>query len=361
MEKMTLSSKARAAQSPTEKWMRYLGFPGGIALFLLIFYLPGGAGLSAAAQAGAACFALALVWWVTEPFPTYVTSLVLMFLLLVTRTSNAKAIMDVLGMEVIWLNLLAFILSSMLVKTRLAKRMALWLVVRFGHKATWALLAFLVLQLALAPLIPATAARCVMTLPLMIVVAAIYGSTEATPNAFGKNLMLLNLACISVLSSITMTGSSANLIAVGLIQTMGGHRVYYMDWMRVGAPVAILTMVLMWILGQKLLFRMKPGGTGSPGRGRPGSGAPAVRSHGPPRVPGEEGHRHLRPGAVPLDDRRLPPALVRGGDHRAVRRPARGRHRAIPALGRPAVGRGRHPLAPAHLQRRRLRRRAGPG
>jgi anion transporter len=256
MEKMTLSSKARAAQSPTEKWMRYLGFPGGIALFLLVYHLPGGAGLSAAAQSGAACFALALVWWVTEPFPTYVTSLVLMFLLLVTRTAGAKAIMDVLGMEVIWLNLLAFILSSMLVKTRLAKRMALSLILRFGRKASWALLAFLLLQLALAPLIPATAARCVMTLPLMIVVAAIYGSTEETPNAFGQNLMLLNLACISVLSSITMTGSSANLIAVGMIQSMSGHRVYYVDWMRVGAPIAILSMVLMWILGQKLLFRI---------------------------------------------------------------------------------------------------------
>lgn len=256
MEKMTLSSKARDAQSASERWMRYLGFPGGIALFLLVYYLPAGAGLSAAAQAGAACFALALVWWVTEPFPTYVTSLVLMFLLLVTRTAGAKAIMDVLGMEVIWLNLLAFILSSMLVKTRLAKRMALWLILRFGRRASWALLAFLLLQLALAPLIPATAARCVMTLPLMIVVAAIYGSTEEKPNAFGKNLMLLNLACISVLSSITMTGSSANLIAVGMIQSMGGHRVYYVDWMRVGAPIAIMTMVAMWILGQKLLFRI---------------------------------------------------------------------------------------------------------
>jgi di/tricarboxylate transporter len=31
-----------------------------------------------------------------------------------------------------------------------------------------------------------------------------------------------------------------------------------MDWMRLGAPVAIVTMLLMWILGQKLLFRIKP-------------------------------------------------------------------------------------------------------
>lgn len=256
MEKMTLSSAPRAAQGSTERWMRYLGFPGGIAAFLFLFYFPFDAGLSASAQSGVACFALALVWWITEPFPTYVTSLVLMFLLLVTRTAGSKAIMDVLGMEVIWLNLLAFILAGMLVKTRLAKRMALWLVLKFGHKAGWALLAFLLLQLALAPLIPATAARCVMTLPLMLVVAAIYGSTEETPNAFGRNLMLLNLICISILSSMTMTGSSANLIAVGLIQTMGGHRVYYMDWVRLGAPIAITTAVLMWLIGSKILFRI---------------------------------------------------------------------------------------------------------
>jgi anion transporter len=254
MDKMTLSSKVRAAQNGTEAWMRYLGFPLGILVFLAVFYLPGGAGLSGGAQAGAASFLLALVWWVTEPFPTYVTSLVLMFLLLVTRAAEPKEIMDVLGMEVIWLNLLAFILGAMLVKVRLAKRMALWMITRFGRRAPSALLAFVVIQLVLAPLIPATAARAVMTLPLMIVVAAIYGATQETNNNFGRNLFLLNLMGISVLSSMTMTGSSANLIAVGLIETMGGERVYYVDWARLGTPIAVTTMLLMWLIGRKWLF-----------------------------------------------------------------------------------------------------------
>jgi sodium-dependent dicarboxylate transporter 2/3/5 len=256
MDRMSLSSKPREAQDRTEKWMRYLGFPGGILLFLAILYLPPGAGLSASAQAGAACFALALVWWVTEPFPTYVTSLVLMFLLLVTRVATDKAIMYVLGMDVIWLNLLAFILSSMLVKVKLAKRMALWLILRFGRKASHALVAFLILHMILAPLIPATAARAVMTLPLIVVVAAIYGATEENNNNFGRNLLLLNLCCISILSSMTMTGSAANLIAVGMIQTMADQRVYYVDWVKVGAPIAVATMFIMWWIGQKLLYRI---------------------------------------------------------------------------------------------------------
>lgn len=258
MDKMSLSAKTRAAQSGTEAWMRYLGFPLGILVFLAIFYLPSGAGLSGAAQAGAACFMLALVWWVAEPFPTYVTSLVLMFLLLVTRTAGPKDIMEVLGMEVIWLNLLAFILGSMLVKVKLAKRMALWMVAKFGRTATQALFAFVIIQLVLAPLIPATAARAVMTLPLMIVVAAIYGATQESNNNFGRNLFLINLIGISVLSSMTMTGSSANLIAVGLIESMSGERVYYMDWARVGTPIAIVAMLLMWVIGRKWLFPISP-------------------------------------------------------------------------------------------------------
>ncbi|TAK17994.1 MAG: sodium:sulfate symporter [Acidobacteria bacterium] len=260
LDKMPLSSGGRAMEGRRDRWMRYLGFPAGIAVFLLLFYYPFSDGLSSAGQAGLACFALALVWWVTEPFPTYVTSLMLMFLLLVTKVSAPKPILDVLGLDVIWLNLLAFILSGMLLKTRLARRMALWLVLRFGATARWALFAFLLLQLALAPLIPATAARCVMTLPLMLTVATIYGSTEEHPNAFGKNLLLMNLMGISILSSVSMTGSSANLIAVGLIDTMGGVRIHYMDWMRLGAPVAVATALIMWAIGPRLIFPIAPEG-----------------------------------------------------------------------------------------------------
>ena len=62
MDKMTLSSAGRAAQSPTELWTRYLGLPAGILVFLLFYYLPLGPGISAAGQAGIACFLLALVW-----------------------------------------------------------------------------------------------------------------------------------------------------------------------------------------------------------------------------------------------------------------------------------------------------------
>lgn len=256
MDSFSLSPRARATTSTADRWMRRLGLPAGIIVFLALWLAPTPAGLTAAGQSAAAAFALALVWWVTEPMPTHVTSLVLMVLLVAFRASDPTSVMAVFGLDVIWLNLLAFILAAMLVKTHLAKRLALVLMEKFGRRASWALAAFVVLQLVLAPLIPATAARAAITLPIMIAVAAIYGSTAAHPTNFGRNLFLLNLAGISILSSTVMTGSAANVMAVGFIESLGGHRVYYTDWLIASAPIAILTVAIAWFVSPKFIFRL---------------------------------------------------------------------------------------------------------
>jgi sodium-dependent dicarboxylate transporter 2/3/5 len=258
MDSFTLSARQHPPASATDRWLRRIGLPAGIVVFLVLDLMPVPAGLTAAGQVCIAAFMLALVWWITEPIPTYVTSLVLMVVLVALRGWDATSVLGVLGMDVIWLNILAFILSAMLVKTRLAKRLALLLISRFGRRASWALGAFVVVQLVLAPLIPATAARAALTLPLMMAVAAIYGSTSEHPTAFGRNLFLLNLTAISVLSSTVMTGSAANLLAVGFIQKLGGHRVYYTDWLVASAPVAILTVLAAWYLGPRVIFPIAP-------------------------------------------------------------------------------------------------------
>ncbi len=258
LDRHKLSVIPKRKPSKSERWMKYLGFPAGLAVFLALYYMPAPGGLSAAGQVVMAAFALALVWWVTEPVPTFVTSLGLIMLLVCLDGWDQKSALSVLGLDVIWLNVMAFVLSSILVKTDLAKRLALVLITRFGRSSGSALLAFVVLQLALAPLIPATAARTVMTLPLMMVVAAIYGARGDHPNNFGRNLFLQNLVGINIFSSGFMTGSAANLIAVMFLTTMAGEKVYYTDWMFASLPVALAAMLLAWYLGPKYLFPVKP-------------------------------------------------------------------------------------------------------
>ncbi|MGE3277667.1 MAG: SLC13 family permease, partial [Vicinamibacterales bacterium] len=254
LERYRLSVVVERPVGPAERWMRAIGLPVGPAVFALLLMLPLPAGLTGQGRAALASFALALIWWVSEPVPTHVTSLVLLVLLILTGAWDEAHVLGVLGLDVIWLNVMAFILSAILIKTHLAKRLALLLLVRFGHRAPTTLLAMLVVQLALAPLIPATAARAVMTLPLMLVVAAIYRSTAQAPTNFGRNLFLQNLQGINIFSSGFMTGSTANLIAVGFILTMGHTHVYYTDWMSASLPVALAAMALSWWIGPRVLL-----------------------------------------------------------------------------------------------------------
>ncbi len=252
-----LSTIPERQPTAAERWMKYLGFPAGLIVFLSLYFMPTPLGLTLSGQAVLACFSMALVWWVCEPFPTYLTSLLLLIALVFTDAWDQDHVLGVLGYDVIWLNVMAFILSSILVKTNLARRMALNLIIHFGHKASTMLLAFIILQLCLAPLIPATAPRAVMTLPLMLVVAAIYGSTSDKSNNFGRNLFLQNLLGINIFSSGFMTGSTANLIAISLILSMSGQKVFYTDWMFASLPVVLVTMGIAWVLGPKLLFPLK--------------------------------------------------------------------------------------------------------
>jgi sodium-dependent dicarboxylate transporter 2/3/5 len=238
----------------SERWMRYLGFPVGVAVFLALYLMPTPVGLTSSAQGAIASFALALIWWVTEPFPTYVTSLCLMALLVFLNAWDSEHVLGVLGLDVIWLNVMAFVLSSILIKTNLAKRLALALIVRFGHSAWSMLLAFTLLQLALAPLIPATAARAVMTLPIMLVVAAIYGASAESPSNFGRSLFLQNMFGINVFSSGFMTGSTANLIAIAFISGMAGRKIYYTDWLVANLPVVVIAGFFSWVIVPRLLF-----------------------------------------------------------------------------------------------------------
>lgn len=251
-----ISDATKKEATRTESWLKYLGLPLSILVFSLIYFMPTPNGLMVSGQIVLASFAMALVLWLTEPIPAHITSIILMCFLVVLGGWDEESVLGTLGLDVIWLNLGSFILCSVLVVTGVAKRVAMMLIYKFGKTAMTASFAFIVVQFILAPLIPATAARTVMTLPLMVLVAAIFGSTENNPNNFGSFLMLNNLHGISIFSSAFLTGSACNIIATGLIFTMTGTRIYYTDWLLGALPIALVLILLSWWIGGKVLFKM---------------------------------------------------------------------------------------------------------
>ncbi|HAQ65176.1 MAG TPA: sodium:sulfate symporter [Bacteroidales bacterium] len=266
-----------------EKWMAILGPPLALLLFLLFAFvikLPfldhidpevlsesarkafDKVGPEMFARNNAwmlAIFVAAIILWITEAIPNYLTSLILIISLVLTGVLPEKQAYAQLGHEVMWLNIMSFVLASMLVVTGIAKRFALWFIIRFGKNASTIFLSFIVINVVLSAFISATTAKAAILLPIFMVMAAIYGARSGgSRNNFGRSIVLQNLLYINIGASGFMTGSGANLLAVSLIVGATGSSVFFSDWLMAMFPVSIGLMLIGYLLAMKVFFPLKP-------------------------------------------------------------------------------------------------------
>lgn len=270
-------------KSTVELWMARIGGPLAIFVFVILNWLIdipflsnidpstlgkdalerfnelGSEGFSRANFAMLAIFAGAIILWITEAVPNYLTSLILIIAMVLTNVVAEVDAYHQLGHKVMWLNILSFILASMLVKTKVAKRFALWFIVRFGKNASSIFLSFIVINIVLSVFISATTAKAAILLPIFMVIAAVYGATGGkSRNNFGRNLILQNLFQINIAASGFITGSGANLLAGAMIAgAIGSPDFLYFDWMVAAFPIAVLLIFIGYIVGTKYVFPLK--------------------------------------------------------------------------------------------------------
>ena len=207
-----------------------------------------------------AIFAAAIILWITEAIPNYLTSLIVILMIVLTGVTSDKEAYAQLGHPVMWLNILSFILASMLVKTQVAKRFAIWFVLKFGKSASGIILSFIVINLVLSAFISATTAKAAILLPIFMVVAAIYGASQGKRNNFGRNLVLQNLFQINLGANSFLTGSGATLLAGSLIAgALGIGAFSYQDWFKCAFPMNLILILIGWFVGSKIFFRLKKG------------------------------------------------------------------------------------------------------
>ena len=202
-----------------------------------------------------AIFLAAIVLWITEAIPSYLTALLVILGLVLTEVTSQKEAFAQLGHPVMWLNILSFVLASMLVKTRVAKRLALWFILKFGNSASGIFFSFLVINLVLSAFISATTVKAAILLPIFMVIAAVYGASEGKRNNFGRNLVLQNLFQVNVGASGFLTGAGAHLLAASLIGgAMGITSIGYSDWFIASFPMTVILLLIGWWVGVKLIF-----------------------------------------------------------------------------------------------------------
>jgi len=206
-----------------------------------------------------AVFLAAIILWITEAIPNYLTSLILIISLVLTGVLPERDAYAQLGHPVMWLNIMSFVLASMLVKTGVAKRIALWFILRFGKNAGTIFISFIVINTILSAFISATTAKAAILLPIFMVIAAIYGARSGTgKNNFGRSIVLQNLLNINLGAGAFVTGSGANLLAAALIGGAIGGTIYFADWMMAMFPVMVGLMLIGYILAMKIFFPLTP-------------------------------------------------------------------------------------------------------
>lgn len=270
-------------KSAFEQYLESAGFPLAVILFialLMFIEVPflatidpetlsntarvhfdkiGAPAFSKANVAMLAVFVAAVVLWITEAIPNYLTSLILIITMVLTGVLPEKQAYAQLGHKIMWLNILSFILASMLVKTGVAKRFAIWFILRYGKNATSIFMSFIIINVIMSAFISATTAKAAILMPIFMVVAAVYGARGGeNRNNFGRNIVLQNLLCINLSAGCYVTGSGANLLAASIIAGAVGADIFFQDWLVVAFPVSFAMLFVGWFLGTRIFFPLPP-------------------------------------------------------------------------------------------------------
>lgn len=244
------------SQPAKKEWLKKLGIPLALTVLLVLMFMPTPDGLTVQGQKAIAIFCSALTLWVCGSIPIYLTSLLVIILLPLTQTvEKDKVVFATLGYDVIWLMVSAFVLTSAMIKSNIARRFALWMITHFGQTPRKAMFVLVLINFILVFFVPSTTARASLMVPICLILLEIYRAVPGESN-FGKLMMLQGVQADAIATSGVMTGTAANIIAVGFINKQAGGDIGYIDWLVASFPIAFIAMMLSFLIGFKL-FSMK--------------------------------------------------------------------------------------------------------
>ena len=232
----------------SDKWLQVLGLPLALIIFMTVFTMPTPAGLLLQGKAALAVFFSIFVLWVSQSIPPFLSSLVAVILLVLTGAWGEKSALGVFGLDVLWVMLMAFFITSGMQKSGFAKRLALWMTSNFGHTARGALLTLAVTNLLLAFVVPSTTARATLMLPISMLILQVYHAVPGESN-FGRKVMIQQLQINNISTGGILTATSPQIMAAGLIKDLAGAEVTWLKWFAGAFPIAVLAVLFSLFIG----------------------------------------------------------------------------------------------------------------
>ena len=240
-----------------------------VAITSIIALLPtesfGIEGLTVVHQRIISLFVFAALMWLTEAMPSWVTSMVVVTIMLLTVSTSAfnflrpedgaglvpfKSIMACFANPTIMLFIGGFVLAIGLTKVKLDVALARVLLKPFGTRSEVVLLGFILVTAIFSAFVSNTATAAMMLAFLTPVLKSL--------PADGKGRIALALAIpvgANLGGMITPIGTPPNMIALDYLSSQG-MGISFVDWTIKMAPFVILLLLLSWLL-LRLLFPFK--------------------------------------------------------------------------------------------------------
>ena len=234
-----------------------------------IWFCPIPAGLTAPAWHLFAVFAAAIGSVLIGAFPLLTASMLAVGAIVLTGTITPAQAYSGFANSSVLLVVVAFIVAQAVVKSGLGRRISLFMVSRFGGSSLGLAYSIVLTDAAIAPAFPSNTARGGVLFPIVLSVVTGAGSHPGDPKGrrLGGYLMFCAMASLALSSALWMTATSANPIAVQVVQK-AGLDITFGKWFLASAVPSLLALALVPLIVAKIF---------PPGVGKTPEAPPAAR------------------------------------------------------------------------------------
>ena len=250
------------AEERFDRRRKSIGFLLGPILGLLVYFMPI-AGLKAQAHTLLAIVTFVATWWITEPVPIPVSSMIGPILASMLGVVTPTQAFAPFANPLIFLFMGGFMLATAMMNHGLDKRFAYAILSMewVGSSPKRIMLALGLVTALVSGWVSNTATAAMMfpiAMGLLMAIKDMYKAAgkdlDLSKYKYATGLMLMAGYAASIGGVLTPVGTPPNLIIVGLLEQVGGVRVSFFQWMIWGS----VAMVAYFILAYFVLARMFP-------------------------------------------------------------------------------------------------------
>jgi len=241
-----------------------IGLIAGLFLFLVLIILPTPEGMPVAAKYTAAVALLMAIWWMTEAIPIPATAMLPIFLFPLFGVIPGSQVTLSYANNLIYLFMGGFLIAVAMEKWNLHRRIALHTIRVIGITPNRIILGFMIATAFLSMWISNTAAAMMMVTIGMAVINQVVSEIKADKSSnidtraghfrFGAALMLGIAYSASIGGLATLVGTPTNAVFAGVVQSTYGITINFVDWIKIGLPIAVITLFITWFFLVKIAF-----------------------------------------------------------------------------------------------------------